>query len=924
MGIIADKIRQAIYGIDVREDIAQGIEVTEQLRADYDKQVINAGNSNAEIVAARGGEVSLPVKINKIDSSLSKKANMGEITSSDLKTLNDSDRIGLLNLKEEVIQAMTGNTMVNATVGDGTVTPIKTSFFKEVTKNLFDKSARTVGYYVDYLTGMLVEFVGVDVSAFIQVLPSTVYHRTHDNRVAFYDADKVFISGINTGSGLLNITTPSNCKYMRISVAVQFVDIFQLEIGSIGTNYEGYKQPIITKDNIETNFDINTVNDNEIPFEKVSFADSGKNLFNSTTKINGYHVNNIDGKLIANESFTTTDYIAVKADTKYIGTTTRFVAFYDKNKVFISGITNASGTGSLSVSTPAECKYIRWSFLTTGIALFQIELGKVLTTYEPFNVNFLSNSKFKQCKNLFNLQDTVKDFYCSQTTGLSISFTGLQMSNYISVLPNTIYYRNLSTRVCFFDDNKVFISGDFTIGAITTPVNCKYVIISATDSDVLRLQFEKGDVGTNYEDFGYTVDNLKPSNELELIKLQERGFKHPMGGAIAMTFDGTYATHLDYARILASYGQRASFYIQTKGIGDPAGLYNGGNGQLCLTASEILEMEAMGHEIGTHSDTHPDFTTITEERIIEELEVSISKLKEIGVKNIGGFAYPVGKYNDFAESVIRRYVPYARITGALAVSVTPNINTSNPSNINNGNIHKFNVNSLFFMDGNTQEFREKFKKKILDAKNRGYVLCIYMHSTLDIGGEGVFRELCEYCRFIGMPVVPAMSVIKSYNLAHAIDWNFTNLANWSMSGDITKYTVSLDSTNKFAGDTSLKIVPNGSASTEILNITPVLGSSISVYEGQRLSISYRLNLPSSLAGEGISLSIKGYTSVNAPITLTIPLTRTITGGWVTKSAEYIVPKNVYAIYPIIHAQFTNGVAYVDMLEIIPLDQERLL
>ena len=65
MGVIANKIRSAIYGKDVREDIAQGIEAVESLREEFDIQVISAGNSNSEIVAARIGEVSLPAKIEK-------------------------------------------------------------------------------------------------------------------------------------------------------------------------------------------------------------------------------------------------------------------------------------------------------------------------------------------------------------------------------------------------------------------------------------------------------------------------------------------------------------------------------------------------------------------------------------------------------------------------------------------------------------------------------------------------------------------------------------------------------------------------------------------------------------------------------------------------------------------------------------------
>ncbi len=70
MGVIADKIRRAIFGGEVRESIADGIEVVEQLREDYDNQVINAGNSNAEIVDARGGQTKLKDRLDNFDEQL--------------------------------------------------------------------------------------------------------------------------------------------------------------------------------------------------------------------------------------------------------------------------------------------------------------------------------------------------------------------------------------------------------------------------------------------------------------------------------------------------------------------------------------------------------------------------------------------------------------------------------------------------------------------------------------------------------------------------------------------------------------------------------------------------------------------------------------------------------------------------------------
>jgi|GEM_PF-3162803 len=85
-------IRAAIFGKDVRENIASGIEsinaevintTTRQgtvegkqatLETTFNGLVINAGSSNAEIVAARNGEVSLPVRLAKVDTQLADMA----------------------------------------------------------------------------------------------------------------------------------------------------------------------------------------------------------------------------------------------------------------------------------------------------------------------------------------------------------------------------------------------------------------------------------------------------------------------------------------------------------------------------------------------------------------------------------------------------------------------------------------------------------------------------------------------------------------------------------------------------------------------------------------------------------------------------------------------------------------------------------
>ena len=100
MAIVTDivaKIRAAVLGIEVRENIAKGIEninteVTSTtakqkvLETTFDGLIINAGSSNAEVVAARGSAVSLPARLSGADANFT-KLKMNKIYLSDYADL---------------------------------------------------------------------------------------------------------------------------------------------------------------------------------------------------------------------------------------------------------------------------------------------------------------------------------------------------------------------------------------------------------------------------------------------------------------------------------------------------------------------------------------------------------------------------------------------------------------------------------------------------------------------------------------------------------------------------------------------------------------------------------------------------------------------------------------------------------------------
>ena len=84
---ILEKIRKAIYGKEVRGSLADGLEAInnetenttvrqKKLETTFNDLIINAGNSNAEIVDAIGGETKLKDRLDKFDEKLGEKSNI--------------------------------------------------------------------------------------------------------------------------------------------------------------------------------------------------------------------------------------------------------------------------------------------------------------------------------------------------------------------------------------------------------------------------------------------------------------------------------------------------------------------------------------------------------------------------------------------------------------------------------------------------------------------------------------------------------------------------------------------------------------------------------------------------------------------------------------------------------------------------------
>jgi peptidoglycan/xylan/chitin deacetylase (PgdA/CDA1 family) len=121
---------------------------------------------------------------------------------------------------------------------------------------------------------------------------------------------------------------------------------------------------------------------------------------------------------------------------------------------------------------------------------------------------------------------------------------------------------------------------------------------------------------------------------------------------VALTFDDGYADNVaNAAPILAEYRFGATCFV----VSDRIGSYNtwdaeqlGGRKSL-MNEAELKTWVDAGFEVGSHTRTHPDLTTLSREEMMEELVSSRQGLQSLIGAPIVTFCYPFGRLN--ADSV---------------------------------------------------------------------------------------------------------------------------------------------------------------------------------------------------------------------------------------------------------------------------------
>ena len=103
---------------------------------------------------------------------------------------------------------------------------------------------------------------------------------------------------------------------------------------------------------------------------------------------------------------------------------------------------------------------------------------------------------------------------------------------------------------------------------------------------------------------------------------------------VAITFDSAWGADktLKILELLNKYNAKATFFL--------VGFWVDEYPQMVKAINEN------GIEIGTHSNTHPDFVNLTEQQMRLELTTSIEKIESITNKKVNLFRAPYGSYNN--------------------------------------------------------------------------------------------------------------------------------------------------------------------------------------------------------------------------------------------------------------------------------------
>lgn len=410
---------------------------------------------------------------------------------------------------------------------------------KATGRNLFSKTDIEPNKYVIYNTGQVADNTLYIASGFIPVLPSTEYNFNRMRTIVFYDANKNYITGVDNPTYTWNYprTSPSTAAFVRVSFRTEDLDMIQVVVGNLSVDYESYLYElvglVVNEKQLEPRLSLLKLKANQL-----SSLKSGKNLFNKNDRSLKGYIGYTTGVFIANDTYDSTDYIRVEPNASYVRSYAHQMAWYTKDKAYISGVPthNTDPNAPQVVVAPANAYYARLTIPVNVVDRFQFEPGTVATPYEKFKLTFdetvypnenaikeVVNTKIVSVEktieaipgyNLYNAETVTVDVYVNYATGITQPNTTYVATDFIPINPSTNYMRTHSHMVAFYNDNKAFLSGLNSLpdinspSMITSPANAKFMRLTVPKTQYLSFMVHEGSSLLPYKPYSYTLKNL--------------------------------------------------------------------------------------------------------------------------------------------------------------------------------------------------------------------------------------------------------------------------------------------------------------------------------------------------------------------------------------------------------------------------------
>jgi peptidoglycan/xylan/chitin deacetylase (PgdA/CDA1 family) len=185
----------------------------------------------------------------------------------------------------------------------------------------------------------------------------------------------------------------------------------------------------------------------------------------------------------------------------------------------------------------------------------------------------------------------------------------------------------------------------------------------------------------------------------------------PMDKAAAYTigFDDARVSHIDVARPeLNRAGLTGTFYVNTRSV---------------TAWNSLRRMADEGHEIASHTWSHPRCSVIAEEDLRREIERAIEDIRNHlpGVRAVPSFSYPFGSFDETSRRVVSRYHLSAR-------SGVPGIESGDADRTDFAALKAVGVYPPYDID--------RLNASVLEAvESRGWII-VYFHSISDRNSRG--------------------------------------------------------------------------------------------------------------------------------------------------------------------------------------------